>query len=112
MHKRTSLLIHYKQIEMEYNFKVETIEAGQRAKYGDSYYHFVVENLSKTNFADHIVKQFCTKFLRPTKFNESERRVALQESKDFGLNFAAYYTKFEKIADRKFIYKVVEPSTH
>ncbi len=97
---------------MDYNFKVETVEAGQRNKYGDSYFHFIIENASKIDYSEHVIKQFCTKFLRPAKFSEKERREALNKSNDFGLNFAGYYTKFEKVADRKFVYKMVEPSTH
>ncbi len=96
---------------MNYNFKVETIEAGQRRKYGDSYYHYIITNESEVNFTDHVVKEFCTKFLKPAR-PEKEIREALQNGGDFGLNFAPYYTEFKKVDDRKFVYKVVHPSTH
>lgn len=98
---------------MDYNFKIETIEAGQRKKYGDSYYHFIIENASEIDYSEHVVKEFCTKFLKPSIFSESERREALnKKDAHFGLNFASYYTQFQKIADRKYVYKVVSPSTH
>lgn len=97
---------------MDYNFKIETVEAGQRNKYGDSCYHFVITNASKIDYSEHVVKEFCTKFLKPAKFSEEERRKALKESGDFGLNFASYYTQFEKTGDRMYVYKVVMPSTH
>ena len=97
---------------MDYHFKVESVEAGQRRKYGDSYYHFIIENASEIDYSEHVIKEFCTKFLKPAKFSGKERREALAKSDDFGLNFASYYTEFEKVADRKYVYKVVMPSTH
>ena len=46
----------------EYNFKVTTIEAGQRARYGDSYFHYEIENLSEINYSEHVVMEFCKRF--------------------------------------------------
>ncbi len=98
---------------MDYNFKVETKEAGQRNKYGDSYYHYIVENASEVDFSEFIVKQFCTQFLKPAKYSYKEWRETMQkEPNNFGLNFASHYTEFKKIGDRKYVYKVTQPSTH
>jgi hypothetical protein len=97
----------------EYNFKVTTIEAGQRAKYGDSYFHFEIENLSEIDYSEIVVKQFCTQFLRPARFSEAERKEQISNpSTSFGNHFSPYYTEFKKISERKFVYKIVEPSTH
>lgn len=96
-----------------YNFKVTTIESGQRAKYGDSYFHFEIENISDIDYAEHVVQNFCTGFLRPARFNQEKRREHLSKPDvDFGLHFAPYWTEFKKVDERKFVYKMVEPSTN
>jgi len=94
----------------QYNFKVETKEAGQRRKYGDSYYHFIVTNESEIQYNEHVVKNFCTKFLRPAQCSIAERQKKMDEGKMSP--FCAYWTQFTKIDDRTFEYKVTEPSTH
>ncbi len=97
----------------EYNFKVTAIECGQRAKYGDSYFHFEIENISDIDYAEHVVRGFCTGFIRPARFSEEKRRELLSKpDADFGLHFAPYWTEFKKVDERKFVYKMVEPSTH
>lgn len=97
----------------EYNFKVTTIEAGQRAKYGDSYFHFEIENLSEIDYNVRVLMEFCTRFLRPANFNHQQIKDELAKpNASFGLHFAPYWTHFEKVEDRKFVYKMVEPSTH
>lgn len=107
MFKTTSPMI------MKYNFEVKVIESGQRKKYGDSYFHFEIENLSEIDFHESVVQNFCTGFLRPAKFSEEKRREELAKpNASFGLHFAPYWTEFKKVGDRKFVYKVVEPSTH
>ena len=45
-----------------YTFEVETIEAGQRQAYGDSYYHFKVTSRHPMD----VVKGFCMGALRPS----------------------------------------------
>ncbi len=96
-----------------YNFKVTTIESGQRAKYGDSYFHFEIENLSEINFHESVIQDFCTGFLRPARFSKEKRREILSNpNSDFGLHFAPYWTEFKKVDERKFVYKMVEPSTN
>ncbi len=97
----------------DYNFRVTTIEAGQRAKYGDSYYSFEIENLSEIDYSEIVVKQFCTNFVRLARFSKEERDKQISnQSFAFGNYFSPYYTEFKKVGERKFIYKVVEPSTH
>lgn len=87
--------------EREYHFKVKTIEAGQRRKYGDSYYHFEVEDLSESGLHEAIVKNFCMSFLQPAKSREAKREW-----------HESYVTEFKKVGDRKYSYKVTQPSTH
>jgi hypothetical protein len=48
-------------MEKEYNFKVNTIEAGQRGKYQDSYYTYEVTSALPPD----QVKDFCMKLLKP-----------------------------------------------
>lgn len=95
----------------KYNFEIETLESGQRNAYGDSYYHYIIEDKNENKHSEFTVKRFCTQFLEPSRYSESEYK-ALDKNKDFGLNFAPYYTKFEKISRNKYVYKVVRPSTH
>ncbi len=45
-----------------YNFDVETIEAGQRGPYQDSYYSYKVTSKE----AEYTIKSFCTKVLQPS----------------------------------------------
>jgi len=97
----------------DFNFRVTTIESGQRAKYGDSYFHFEIENLSEINYVEHVVRDFCTRFLRPARFSQEKRKEEMAKpDADFGLHFAPYWTEFKKVDERKFVYKMIEPSTH
>jgi hypothetical protein len=57
--------------------------------------------------------EFCTRFLRPANFNHQKRKDELAKpNAPFALHFAPYWTQFEKVDERKFVYKMVEPSTH
>jgi len=99
-----------------YQFEVKTLESGQRRAYGDSYYHFIIENKSDIDYHESVIRDFCTGFLRKA-VSEKRRKEQIEKDKAdgqmmSGAHFAAHYTKFEKIGDRKFEYKVVEPSTH
>lgn len=97
-----------------YHFDVETRESGQRRKYGDSYYHYIITDKSEKGKPEHIVKQFCTGFVKCVRYSQEERKKKLDEVESGTLDaihFASYYTKFEKIGDRKYEYKVVSPST-
>ncbi|MDZ7658054.1 hypothetical protein [Fodinibius sp.] len=99
---------------MTYHFDVETKESGQRRKYGDSYYHYIIEDKTERGVPEHIVKQFCTGFVEPARYSQEQRKEKLNEQepgKIDAIDFASYYTKFEKIGDRKYEYKVVSPST-
>jgi len=97
----------------DYNFKVETVEAGQRRAYGDSYFHFIVTNDSDINFDEIVIKRFCTNFLRPTSMSvEKRNKHQAEKTLTEGMWFSPYYTSFKKIDERVFEYKVTEPSTH
>ncbi len=95
----------------EYHFKVETIESGQRRPYGDGYFHFIVEDLIERKYGDHVVTEFCTKFVRSAISKEFRKKRMDEEG--FGKwTFSSYYTMLEKRDDGKWEYKVTEPSTH
>lgn len=47
---------------INYQFKVKTIECGQRHSYGDSYYTYEVES----DRPEYEVKAFCMNFLKPS----------------------------------------------
>jgi hypothetical protein len=97
----------------DYHFKVETKEAGQRRRYGDSYYHYVVEVVSQPDYSEEqAVRQFCTGFLEPARYSEDKIKELMKKEHDFGLNFAPYYTEFKKTGDNTYSYKVTRPSTH
>jgi len=68
----------------KFTFEVETIEAGQRRAYGDSYYDYNVTS----KLSEDMVKRFCTKVLRP-----SYPRSEMPDP------FAGQLIKFEKITD-------------
>ncbi len=87
--------------ERIYTFKVKTLEAGQRRKYGDSYYHYEVEDLGDREFHETVIKNFCAKFLEPAKDKGQKREW-----------HESYITEFRKIGDRRYSYKVTSPSTH
>ena len=61
---------------MDYNFRVETVEAGQRKSYGDSYYSYIVEDLTDIGLQEYQMKQFCTGFLKPAKYSYGEWLIA------------------------------------
>ena len=97
---------------MNYNFDVETLESGQRRKYGDSYYRYIIVNNSEVDFNEFVIRSFCTRFLKPAISNEKRKELI---GKEVGLSehhFATHYTRFEKTGDRTFEYEVTMPSTH
>ena len=85
-----------------YHFEVETIESGQRRKYGDSYYHYIVENISEIAFNKSVIELFCRGFLKPAVKSKDDQKCWSN----------TYMTEFRKVDDRKFVYKCVSPSTH
>ena len=103
----------------EYVFEVETKEAGQRRRYGDSYYHYIV----KSKLSLQSVKRFCTEILRPAM---PAKQYKEEESLSFDNHFRQYYTKLEVLKESNFVdyladeddgyniveYKVISPSTH
>jgi len=97
----------------EYTFKVETIEASQRRKYGDSYFHYIVE--SKNDL--RTIESFCKKVLKQSIPEEQY----WEEDKGFcSAHFRSYCTVYSVLHKAKFLsgelnrieYKVVSPSTH
>jgi hypothetical protein len=101
-----------------YNYTVETKEAGQRRPYGDGYYHYIItdnnHNPNAVNYQIDIelrmVKRFCTEFLDKA-IPESDRKEHIKKN-GFGGHFTHYYTSFKKISGGIYEYKVVSPSTH
>lgn len=95
-----------------FEFKVETKEAGQRRRYGDSYYNYVVE--SKHDIP--MIEAFCTKVLKPAIPAEQYTK----ENNCADNHFRNYYTMFEVVHQKEFLsdelnkveYMVVSPSTH
>lgn len=67
-----------------YQFNVETIEAGQRKSYGDSYYTYKITSSENEMF----VKNFCTKVLKPS-----------YEKKDMPDPFVGELLEFKKITN-------------
>jgi hypothetical protein len=97
----------------KYTITVETKEYGQRARYGDSYYHYIV---SSPDMEEYKLKEFCTKVLEPAISFEDQ-------PKNFGNNFTHYYTCLNTLKKGNWLgkgdelntiieYKVVSPSTH
>lgn len=86
----------------DYHFEVETVESGQRAKYGDSFYSFVVKVISESDLDESVVQNFCTKFLHPAAPSRAKQKNP----------FHTYMTEFKKTGDRTYSYRCVSPSTH
>jgi hypothetical protein len=68
----------------EFNFKVETKQAGQKRKYGDSFYHYEVISIHP----EHQVNEFCTNVLMKS-----------YKKKDMPNPFAGELLEFKKITD-------------
>ncbi|WP_372776476.1 hypothetical protein [Mangrovibacterium sp.] len=96
---------------MDYQFKVETKEAGQRRAYGDSYYHYIVTDNSPKKHHESVVQNFCTGFVKPA-ISEKMRKERMEKEGFGAATFASYWTTFRKIGDNTFEYKVTQPSTH
>lgn len=84
MHLRTKNLIKKTKKMKTYQFNVETIEAGQRQSYGDSYYVYKVTS----NEQEWDIKNFCMKVLKPS-----------YEKKDMPNPFAGELLEFKKITN-------------
>lgn len=69
---------------INYQFKVKTIECGQRRSYGDSYYTYEVESDRSVN----EVRAFCMNVLKPS-----------YEKKDMPNPFAGELLEFKKITN-------------
>ena len=95
---------------MKYNFDVIQIEGGQRARYGDSYYHYEIVDNSPIKHSEHVIKEFCTRFVLSAK-TEDKYKADIKDG-DFGQNFATYWTDFKKMDNGHYLYLAVMPSTH
>lgn len=93
-----------------YNFKVEALEAGQRRPYGDSYYSYIVEDVSEHELTEMEVKAFCTAVVKPAKYSQAEW-LKLTQKYNPDVHFSNYYSVFEKIGERKYKYVVVSSYT-
>lgn len=78
--------------------EVKVLHAGQKKKYGDSYYEYKVTS----NYSENIVRDFCTKVLRPS-VPKSEMETP------FDSELVAFYEVSSEISDeghyRTYIYK-------
>ena len=68
----------------DYNYEVETLEAGQRNAYGDSYYSYKVTSKRP----EHEVRLFCMTILKKS-----------HELKDLPNPFAGKLLEFKKLTD-------------
>lgn len=94
-------------------FHVTTIENSQRKKYGDTYFHYIVESTQPVN----TIKRYCTKVLYPAI---PKSQWSAENHIDADHHFRNYYTgcqvlhkvDFPSDGKNKVEYKGVSPSTH
>ena len=79
----------------DYNFDVETKQAGQLRPYADSIYHFIITDKSEKAKSEYRMKEFCTQFLR--KGYEKDKMPTWSSGE---------ILIFKKLEDRKWEYKV------
>jgi hypothetical protein len=95
------------------SFTIETKEAGQRRRYGDSFYHYIVESEQSLQ----TIEAYCKKVLKPSIPHEQYKK---EQNESFDNNFRNYYTEYKVLNEVGFLedgfnkvsYKVVSPSTH
>lgn len=85
-----------------YNLEIETLESGQRRRYGDSYYRYIVEDKGENALPGPVVEFFCRQFLKPAVKSRADQKCWAD----------TYMTGFSKIGERKYEYTCVSPSTH
>jgi len=87
-------------------FDVKSTHAGQKRRYGDSFYEFLVNS----DKPESEVKKYCTENVRECSLTTSDylanERVRV---KDFGDHFRPNY-EFKKIKDGEYFYRVTSPS--
>ncbi len=71
-------------MNVEYLFKIKTLEAGQRGPYQDSFYTYEVTSIE----SEHDIKQFCMNVLKPSYFK-----------KDMPNPFAGELLEFTQLTD-------------
>ena len=97
-------------IEQEVNGVVyKQIQAGQKRRYGDSFYDYVV----KSDLPSEKVEQICTASVRECglKYSDWLADERNPETRSMDNHFRLHY-KFEKRADGSYFYSVISPSTH
>jgi len=98
-------------LKTEYKFIVTVYDSGQNERYGDSYFHCVVESHNTPD----IIMDFCKKVLKPAVSSE-------QYEKEYGISLdhamRSYYTELSVIRKGKtklesniIEYKVTTPYT-
>jgi hypothetical protein len=86
----------------EMKLTIKSIREGQPRPYADSEYEYEIE---VENCSEHMVKQFCTKALRPCSQTRAE-----WNTNDANSYFRGYY-EFSAIGDNKYRYYVKSPYT-
>jgi len=86
----------------ELSIKVKTLKFGQPRAYADSEYEY---EITVENCSEFLVKNFCTKVLRPCN-----QTIAQWDPKDANSYFHGYY-EFSKIGENKYRYYKKEPFT-
>lgn len=93
---------------LDNGFDVTCTQAGQRRRYGDSYYEYTV----KSEKPESEVKQYCTETIHKCDLTTSEYLANERAGvKDFGDHFRKNY-KFKKVKEGEYFYQVTSPSTH
>ena len=84
----------------QFNISVEVIREGQPRPYADSEYEYKIK---VENYNEFMVKQFCTKVLKPCVQTREEWDV-----KDADSYFRGCYT-FSKVGENEYKYYVNQP---
>jgi hypothetical protein len=87
-------------------FDVKSTHAGQKMRYGDSFYEFTV----KSDKTEIEVQKYCTESVRQCSLTTSDYLANERAGvKDFGDHFRPNY-EFRKVKDGEYFYRVTSPS--
>jgi len=84
----------------EYHLTVECTRSGQPSPYADSFYDYIVIDMSPKPLSEHIVKRFCMGFVRKAYLE-----------KHMPSAFSGEVISFKQIAERTWEYKTREMFT-
>ena len=84
------------------SIEIETVRSGQPRPYADSHYEYI---LTVEGMSEHEVKAYCTKILRPHSQTRAEWVAGKTNEACY---FSGYYT-FDKVAENKYKYYVMQP---